>query len=158
MLEAPPRKRARDLPYDLTVEVARFHVDSGPESVFERVRQAFAEPVQLQLHGRHFAERVEHVDAPLDALDPFDPAHWDLVLVEARTDTGKFVSTTWRRRFGTQDWWLVVGFNDTVRTFYRGDAGKRAKGRRVVTGGPVWQLVDKVNRQLVSDDPNPPRR
>lgn len=140
------------------LDTRRFHADSGPPELFTRVREVFREPVELRTHGRHFQERVEGKDAPVWALQPFEPAKWDLMLAEARTDTGKFVTTTWRRRIDGSDWWLVVGYNDTVKTFYEGNPGKLAKGPQIVTEGEVWDLVRRTNAQLSRDAVTPPHR
>jgi hypothetical protein len=84
----------------------------------------------------------------LAAPSRFDPAAWELVLVEARTDTGRFVSTTWRRVYPNGEWWVVVGYHGAVRTLYRAKSGKRGLGSNVVRSGPVWDLVERVNATL----------
>ena len=71
-------------------------------------------------------------------------------MVEARRDTGRFVSTTWRRHIGGREWWVVIGFHDTVRTFYAAKPGKRGRGEAITRGGPVWDYVAAVNAELVS--------
>ena len=71
-------------------------------------------------------------------------------MVEARTDTGRFVSTTWRRQIKGHEWWVVIGFHDTVRTLYRAKPGKRGTGKAVTRGGPIWEHVAAVNAELVS--------
>jgi hypothetical protein len=140
------------------LEVARFHRDSGPAALFDRARQVFSDPVDLKLHGKHFQERTAGRQAPVWSLKPFEPTAWELILVEARTDTGKFVSTTWKRSFDGAEWWLVIGFNDTVKTFYEGTPGKLARGRGLTTSGDLWNHVDEVNRKLIGDRVVPPGR
>lgn len=71
-------------------------------------------------------------------------------MVEARKDTGRFVSTTWRRQIEGREWWVVVGFHDTVRTFYEAKPGKRGMGDAITRGGAVWDHVAAVNAELVS--------
>ncbi|MEU7924105.1 hypothetical protein [Micromonospora sp. NPDC049801] len=133
------------------VSVARFHVDSGPSPLFARVHQVLTGVRPLRLHGAHLRQRVDGHDAPLADLEKFDPEAWELILVEARTDTGKFVSTTWRRRYPDGTWWVVVGFGDTVRTLYRASPTKQGRGEGIVTHGPLWELADRVNAQLILD-------
>jgi hypothetical protein len=128
-------------------EVARFHVSTGPAALFARVGDVFDGPRALRVHGDHLAERVTAA-TPMWALDPFVPADWELVLVEARTDTGKFVNTTWRRTVDGVDWWVVIGYRNTVRTFYPADPGKTGMGPSVVVDGPTHDLADRVNRAL----------
>ncbi|MDH6465048.1 hypothetical protein M2302_005249 [Micromonospora sp. A200] len=132
-------------------QVARFHVQTGPEPLFVRVRQVFTDPRQLRLHGSHLRERTAGRDAPIDDLKRFESDAWELMLVEARTDTGRFVSTTWRRSYPDADWWVVVGFGDTVRTLYRASPGKSGRGDGIVIGGPLWDLANEVNAKLITD-------
>lgn len=79
------------------LETKRFHVDTGPAELFERVLQIFEEPRQVKLHAGHFRQRAAERTAPKWALDPFDGADWSIVTAEVRTDSGKFVHTQWRR-------------------------------------------------------------
>ncbi|GLX06176.1 UNVERIFIED_ORG: hypothetical protein FHR35_005660 [Microbispora rosea subsp. rosea] len=130
--------------------VARFHVETGPDSLFARVRQVLSGARQLGLHGSHLVERVADTNAPMADLKPFNPIEWELVLVEARKDTGKFVSTTWRRSYQDGEWWVVIGFGDVVRTLYRASENKRALGAGIVTEGPLWEMVSDVNARLLS--------
>ena len=134
------------------MDVARFHVTSGPASLFERVRQLFAAPRTLKLHGSHLQERATASGAPLELLDPFDPDAWELMTVEARTDTGRFVSTAWRRQTESTTWWVVIGFHDTVRTIFASPPSKLGAGDSIVRGGPLWDLVDRANRELVAGE------
>jgi hypothetical protein len=48
-------------------------------------------------------------DAPLEDLCGFDPAAWDLVSAEVRTDTGKWVKATWQVEVAERSWWVVIG-------------------------------------------------
>jgi hypothetical protein len=131
------------------MKVERFHIDTGPAALFQRVQQVFDAPRRLKLHGSHLAERAAERAAAIADIEHFYPQLWELVLVEARTDTGKFVSTTWRRSVGDREWWVVIGFHDTVRTIYAASSGKRGLGPGVVTDGELWQRVALVNQRLV---------
>ena len=135
---------------DAVVEVRRFHVESGPDALFQRVHQIFVAPRQLKTHGRHLADRLAQHSGPRQELESFDPRRWDLVLVEARRDTGKFVSTTWRRQIEGREWWVVIGFQDTVRTLYEATPGKRGMGEVITRSGPDWNHVAEVNSGLVT--------
>ncbi len=128
--------------------LARFHVETGPPALFERVRQVFAEPRAL-MHGTHYTERAHERAAPRSAIKYFASTEWELMTAEVRTDTGKFVKTAWRREIGGQMWWSVIGFHDAVQTIHPASDEKTGLGQDIVCDGPVWDLVDSVNRQLL---------
>ena len=74
----------------------RFHVSSGPNSLFERVRYKFRDPRVLKFNAQHFVDRAVERAAPTTAFGHFDAREWELMTVEVRADTGKFVSTAWQ--------------------------------------------------------------
>lgn len=90
--------------------------------------------------------------APLDQLCAFDPSTWRLVMAEVRTDTGKFVSTTWAASFSTEEWWVVIGLHNTIQTVYRPSLGKQAQGNKVITSGEVYEFVERVNGELMEEE------
>ena len=47
-------------------DTARFHIESGPDSLFTRVRHILREPAELKANGRHVTERVN----PLELWSP----------------------------------------------------------------------------------------
>lgn len=130
-------------------ETARFHVDSGPDSLFTRIRHILSEPVRLKAHGTHVTERLDQRGAPLDTLTCFDPGSWELVSAEARTDTGKWVKSTWRVRADERFWWVVVGLGNALVTVIDVDPWRRGRGDGIVTGGPLYARVDAVNTALM---------
>ena len=67
-------------------ETARFHVDSGPESLFERVCAKMAGKRTLKFHASHFIVRAEERTAPIEQIRQFDTNEWELKTVEVRTD------------------------------------------------------------------------
>lgn len=129
------------------LNLARFHVDSGPPSLFERVRFVFRHPRTLRLHAVHFQQRATEREVPVALLEGFDSTHWDLRTVEVRTDTGKFVKTGWRGRLNGETWWLVLGYNDTVQTAY--PSKKSGDGPDIVRSGELHAFVERVNRELM---------
>ncbi|MFE2302609.1 hypothetical protein ACFXAW_30990 [Streptomyces sp. NPDC059445] len=130
-------------------ETARFHVESGPESLFVRVRHILREPVRLAARGGHVTERIRQRDAPVEELVSFDPTSWDLVSAEVRTDTGRWVKSTWRVRADGRDWWVVVGLGDALVTVIDVDPWRRGRGQDVVVEGPLYVKVDAVNAELM---------
>lgn len=134
------------------LEYRRFHVRSGPASLFERIRYVLREPRDLKLHASHFQARAGERRAPVEEIQLFDAAQWDLMAAEVRADTGKFVKTAWRRMIDRQTWWIVMAFNDTVQTVYPSDDNFQKFGPDVVTGGEFYEFVERVNRGLMEAD------
>ena len=91
-------------------------------------------------------------DAPLDTLQNFDPDRWCLMTAEVRTDKGKFVNSAWSVNVDGQDWWVVIGFNQTMKTVIRTARRKLALGADIVRSGELYDFVASVNRQLMLDD------
>ncbi len=128
-------------------EKARFHVSTGPESLFDRVRFKMKVKRTLRVHASHLATRATERNAPLAVIAAFDSCEWELVTVEVRTDTGKFVNSAWKREIDGQWWWVVIGLGDTIETVI--DTEKRGLGESIVTTGNLYELVERVNRDLM---------
>jgi hypothetical protein len=131
-------------------EKARFHVSTGPQSLFDRVRFKMKGKRTLRVHARHLATRVAERDAPLALIAAFDACEWELVTVEVRADTGKFVNSAWKREIDGRWWWVVVGLGDIVETVIETD--KRGMGGSIVTTGKLYDLVERVNRELMREE------
>lgn len=139
-LGMPPHQRPR-------FEIARFQLETGPAALFERVHFKIKGSRTLKLHATHLQQRAHERRAPLEVLQQFDSERWQLRNVEVRTDTAKFVSSTWTVELEGQEWWVVIGFNDTVQTVF---AGRRTElGTKTVTEGPLFERVSEVNRKLM---------
>ena len=132
--------------------VARFHASTGPPELFERVRFKMRDVRALKTHARHVEERGYERDAPLDQLQNFDPNYWRLMTAEVRTDKGKFVNTAWSVDINGQEWWVVIGFDATMKTVIRAARGKQALGAEIVRSGDLYEFVASVNRQLMFED------
>ncbi|MEU9137369.1 hypothetical protein AB0D33_15605 [Streptomyces sp. NPDC048404] len=130
-------------------ETARFHVESGPDSLFVRVRHILREPVRLTARGGHVTERISQRDAPVEELLRLDPQSRELVSAEVRTDTGKWVKSTWRVRADGRDWWVVVGLGNALVTVIDVDPWRRGRGQDVVVEGPLYAKVQAVNAELM---------
>lgn len=127
---------------------ARFHVSTGPQSLFDRVRFKMKGKRMLRVHASHLVTRAAERDAPLAVIAAFDACEWELVTVEVRTDTGKFVNSAWKREIDGQWWWVVVGLGDTIETVI--DTDKRGLGESTVITGTLYELVERINRKLMS--------
>jgi hypothetical protein len=131
---------------------ARFHVLTGPSELFARVRFKMQDVHVLKTHARHVQDRSYERDAPLERLQNFDPNRWRLMTAEVRIDKGKFVSTAWSVDVDGQEWWVVIGFDATVKTVIRAARGKLALGDDIVRSGDLYKFVAGVNAQLMRDD------
>src|SRR5947199_6871388 len=127
---------------------ARFHVSTGPPVLFERVRLKMRDVRVLKTHAGHVQDRAYERDAPLDRLRDFDPDRWRLMTAEVRTDKGKFVNSAWVVDVDDQEWWVVIGFDATMKTEIRPAPGELALGADIVRPGQRWDLPAAVNRQL----------
>lgn len=132
--------------------VARFHISTGPPVLFERVRFKMRDVRALKTHAGHVQARAYERDAPLDRLRDFDPERWRLVTAEVRTDKGKFVNSAWAVDVDGQEWWVVIGFDSTVKTVIRAALGKLALGADIVRSGELYDFVATVNGQLMRED------
>ncbi|MFC6618400.1 hypothetical protein [Deinococcus radiophilus] len=129
-------------------EKARFHIATGPASLFERVRFKMQGRRQLKWHAQHLRERSAERQAPLEKLANFDTATWELLTAEVRADTGKFVNSCWAVTVGGERWLVVIGFGDTVETVFR--STKQGLGEGIVRSGPLYDRVAAVNSALMA--------
>lgn len=51
-----------------------------------------------------------------------------------------------------QEWWVVIGFDATMKTVIRAGRGKLALGPDIVRSGEFYEFVASVNAQLMLDD------
>jgi hypothetical protein len=130
---------------------ARFHVETGPKSLFDRVKFKLQGRRELRVHAGHFQQRAYDRDAPLDLIKSFDAGEWELMTVEVRADTGRFVNSAWRRIIGGAPWWIVIGLHDTLETVIHAGR-KKGLGESIVRGGELYQFVERVNRDLMSGE------
>ena len=133
-------------------KTARFHVLTGPSELFARVRFKMQDVHVLKMHARHVQDRSYERDAPLERLQNFDPNRWRLMTAEVRTDKGKFVNTAWSVDVDGHEWWVVIGFDATMKTVIRAARGKLALGNEIVRSGDLYEFVARVNGQLMLDE------
>ena len=127
---------------------ARFAATTGPQSLFDRIRFKMSDVHSLDLHGKHYNQRTLERKIPAEVLDKiaaFSVDDWALVACEVRTDKGKFINSTWELIFDGRRYRITIGFNNTVLTVV---AKNVAGNGDVVTGGQLYDFVDKVNSAL----------
>ena len=71
-----------------------------------------------------------------------------MVACEVRTDTGKFVNSTWETVFDGQRYWLTIGLGNVAEAIIR-KSGEDKEG--AVKEGDLYDYVRAVNRGLMAD-------
>ena len=130
---------------------AWFHIDFGPEALFERVHYKMDPVKTVGTHAHRFTERAAQRRIPqevLDRVEDFGTAEWELVACEVRTDTGKFVNSTWETVFDGQRYWLTIGLGNVAETIIQ-KSGEDKEG--VVNEGDLYDHVRAVDRGLMAD-------
>ena len=130
-------------------KTARFHVDLGPDSLFQRVRFKMKDVTELNLKGAHFNERLSNRSIPegvVLALRLFDISEWRLITAEVRVDRGKFVSSTWEKIIDGQQYQVTIGLGSFAETILNKTSSGMAK---CVQSGELYDFVSRVNEQLM---------
>lgn len=131
-------------------ELVRFHIDFGPDSLFERVKFKMREVHLLKMDGAHFNSRMSERNIPseiIDSLTSFDINEWSLKTAEVRKDRGKFYNSTWERIIDGKRYWVTIGIGDFITTIVCKDSSGVDK---CIRDGELFDFVDKVNRELMS--------
>jgi hypothetical protein len=126
----------------------RFHVDTGPQSLFTRVRFKIRGARNLVLTHGHFKDRESERAFPSELVQPFDPQAWDLLTADV-LNSGKFMRTTWSRVFQGRRWFIVFAKGDVAVTVYSGALTRRLLGPEIVKNGPFYEKVSRVHRALM---------
>ena len=128
---------------------ARFHIDFGPEALFDRIHYKM-DPVRTLEISERFVERAAQrriAQEVLDRVEDFGASDWELTSCEVRVDTGKFVSSTWETEYDGRRYWLAIGLGNAAEAIERRDP---ACGD-VVKDGDLYDYVRAVNRGLMAD-------
>lgn len=136
-----------------TYDTLDFHVDIGPESLFQRVRFKFHTPTRLK--GRTPYRDPKYGSDLQAALLNFNASDWDLRIVQVRNDSGKFVTTIWRRAFGEECWWIVLGYEGVIQSLFQVEGSETGITDKTVRPGQVFDFVAKVNDDLMIADGQP---
>lgn len=133
-------------------ELVRFNVESGPASLFARVRFKMRDVHSVKTNASHFRERLKQRDIPkevLQAIEQFDSKIWRLVTAEVRTDRGKFYNSTWEYQFAGKRYWLTIGLGNVAETIVE----KETSGiEKCIRSGAIYDYVDMVNQKLMVDE------
>lgn len=132
-------------------DTARFHVRFGPDSLFKRVRYKMKDVKKLQLNIPHYQQRVVERNIPekvLFEIEHFDPTQWNVVSAEVRTDTGKFVSSSWTKKIDGRSFSITIGLGNSVVTLYEKDSSGI---EQCIRSGPLYDFVSVVNLKLMDE-------
>ncbi len=91
--------------------------DSGPVSLYKRVRQVFSTPRLLGIKPERLAKLAKTwpmTPEEMDQVIHFYPEEWTLYEVRVRCDTGKFICTTWNRWIGEKCFFVDIGYGEKV--------------------------------------------
>jgi hypothetical protein len=130
-------------------QTIRFHKATGPASLFARVKQIMGVKTGLKIHGLHFKRRANERNIDKQMLADFPSELWELMEAEVRSDTGKFVSSSWRKSVDNQYLWIVVGFGETVKTAFWSNGYKL--GPSVERESSIYFFVAEANQALLDE-------
>ena len=133
----------------------RFHVDTGPYSLFRRVRFKMKDVTNLRIDGKHFSSRCIERNIPEDLIKKiqcFSKEEWTVKTAEVRIDSGKFINSTWETIYQGQRYWITIGWNQLVETIViKNCSGKSG----ITTSGEIYDFVETVNANLMlKENPN----
>lgn len=133
-------------------DTAKFHVDYGPNSLFDRVRYKMGNVTELRFNIPHYQQRVVERNIPekvLWEMQYFDAAKWSVESAEVRTDSGKFISSTWVRKIDGRLFSITIGLGNSVVTIYE----KNSTGTsQCIRSGPLYDFVSEVNQKLMNEE------
>lgn len=135
--------------YKVDYKTARFHIEFGPKSLFDRVRFKMKDEHKLYLEGTHFKQRLGERDIPeeiVQALCDFDANTWTLCTAEVRTDRGKFVNSTWERILNGHRYQVTIGMGNYIKTI----VDRTTSGvEKCIRAGELYDMVAEVNAGLM---------
>ena len=142
-------------------ERARFHVNTGPTSLFERVKFIMRGNRPVKIDGPHFTMRVKERHIPSEVVEmvaSFNASDWSVVSAEVRVDKGKFVASSWGREYNGHYYVVIIGLGDIAETIYDTDlpCPKFRPGRLknfLENRSPFYDFVEKVNQELMDAEP-----
>ena len=142
-------------------ERARFHIQTGPTSLFERVKVVMSDVSNVRVDGKHFQVRVRERKIPqvvVDKIASFDVNEWDLITAEVRVDKGKFVASSWGCQHNGCYYVVVIGLGNLAETIYDvTDVNSKLLPKRlkycIERHSEFYDFVEEVNRDLINDIP-----
>lgn len=130
----------------------RFHIEFGPQSLFERVKFKMKNVSRLYMDGAHLRTRIKERNISEDILKQlkeFNINEWKLVTASVDRDSGKFVDSTWEILIDNTCYWITIGMGTYVKTIVI----KETSGiDKCVQSGKYYDFVDEVNKKLMEKE------
>ena len=138
-------------------ERVRFHIQTGPASLFQRVMFIMGGVSAVRVDGSHFLQRVKERNIPsevIETVSSFNSANWDVITAEVRVDKGKFVASSWGREYNGRYYIVIIGLGNIAETIYDTElpCPKRYPGRlknTIERGSELYDFVENVNQELM---------
>lgn len=132
--------------------LARFSIEFGPASLFERINYIMKDVHSLHIKGPHFQKRLAERCIPpevIQAIANFNVQDWQVVTAEVRPDRGKFYNSTWEYTFKGKKYWLTIGLHNAAETI----VVKNSSGiTKCIRSGELYDFVNKANKELMKAD------
>ncbi len=131
-----------------------FHIAYGPETLFERVRFKMNEPHDIKFSEHAVSRAIEREisEMTLNKIRDFKVDEWNLKMASVSAVSFKFVDSTWERKISGSNIWVVIGLYATVESVYNQDDRSWGMNKAVRRGDPLYNQVDKVNRELMDKE------
>lgn len=131
----------------------------GPMSLFNRVKFIMSKRNKININKPHFKARVKERCIPsvvLEMIEHFDSSKWDLISVEVRSDTGKFISSSWGRACNGCYYIVILGLGDIAETIYATKyfltkLAPRSNSQFEQYNSSFYSFVQDVNQRLMVD-------
>ena len=134
------------------IPTSRFHIDTGPASLFERVLFKFSNTESLLSQVQDYLNRGNAESVPQEVFDTlvrFDHSKMNLIMAEVRNDKGKFVSSIWTVKINDGIYWVEIGYNNAINSIIKPVYGKSSG---VIKYGNLYNFVSEVNEKLMAEE------
>ena len=141
-------------------ERARFHVETGPASLFQRVRFVMGRVRRVKIDGPHFCNRIKKRKIPLEVVKmvaAFNASEWSVLTAEVRIDKGKFVASSWGKMYNGRYYVVIIGLGNVAETIYDVDSPHSKIHSEWLNssqeiGSELYTFVEKVNQELMESE------
>lgn len=124
------------------VRTLTFHIEYGPEPLFDKAREQLKDLAGLGLEIPHAKSRFDERGIPLQYLTDFQPERWEVITVETAVRTGRITYMSLRRRLESKKYlWIVLAFEHVITAWMTESPSNRATNPLIVKDGPAWNAA-----------------